>query len=93
MREETNLVVLSSSERTMAPSFLLLMSSCNPGKPVTAMILLYSIKTLSFLKAQDTLTGALKKIEPGEDFLEFGRIWTILTTYLELLALNDLAKS
>jgi hypothetical protein len=39
------------------------------GKPVTAMILLYSIKTLSFLKAQDTLTGALKKIEQWKIFV------------------------
>src|SRR4051794_27385665 len=44
MRLDTNLEVLSSRERTMAPSFLLLISSYKPGKPVTAIILLYSIK-------------------------------------------------
>src|ERR1700733_9983379 len=43
MRLDTNRVVLSSSERTMAPSDLLLNNSYNPGNPVTAMILLYSI--------------------------------------------------
>ena len=43
MRLDTNRVVLSSSERTIAPSDLLLSNSYNPGNPVTAMILLYSI--------------------------------------------------
>src|SRR3954470_3953303 len=43
MRLATNLVLPSSSERTRAPSVLLLTSSYRPDKPVTPMILLYSI--------------------------------------------------
>src|SRR6185437_1277097 len=45
IRLETKRVDLSSSERTMAPSDLLLNSSNKPGNPVTAMILLYSMLT------------------------------------------------
>jgi hypothetical protein len=43
MRLDTNRVLLSSSERTSAPSLLLFTNSYKPGKPVTPTILLYSI--------------------------------------------------
>ena len=39
-------VFLSSRERTIAPSFLLLTSSNRPGNPVTAISLLYSIRLI-----------------------------------------------
>ena len=55
MREETNFVVLSSNERTNAPSVLLLTISNKPGKPVTATILLYSI--IKIWEVQDTTTS------------------------------------
>src|SRR5688500_8723413 len=59
---EMNCVLLSSSERTTAPSLRLLISSNNPGIAVTATSLLYSIYFLGFLEVQDTLSEGLKKM-------------------------------
>src|SRR6478672_5167935 len=53
MRLDTNFVLLSSSERTRAPSLLLLNNSYKPGIPVTPTILLYSIIFKVFKDVQD----------------------------------------
>jgi hypothetical protein len=52
MRLEAKRVDLSSNERTMAPSALLLINSNKPGNPETETILLYSI-LLFFMGLQD----------------------------------------
>src|SRR6185312_11288775 len=60
-RLATKRVVLSSSERTMAPSLLLLSNSYNPGNPVTAMILLYSMQSFySRMKRMNEILGTCK---------------------------------